>query len=75
MTDVAIRLLWSYRMQKKLSLIIPCYNEEKTLHECVNRVLALASNDLKLEIVIVDDCSKDDSLAVARELAWLQLKS
>ena len=69
MPDVAIRLLWSYRMQKTLSLIIPCYNEEKTLHECVNRVLTLASNDLKLEIVIVDDCSKDDSLAIARELA------
>ena len=54
---------------KTLSLIIPSYNEEKTLEKCVDRVLALASDDLKLEIIIVDDCSKDNSLSVARQLA------
>lgn len=52
-----------------LSLVIPCYNEEKTLDGCVARVLALASSDLQLQIIIVDDCSKDGSLAVARDLA------
>jgi dolichol-phosphate mannosyltransferase len=57
-------------MHKTLSLVTPCYNEEKTLRECISRVLALASNDLKLEIIIVDDCSKDDSLAMARKLAF-----
>jgi dolichol-phosphate mannosyltransferase len=56
-------------MQKTLSLVIPCYNEEKTLEGCVARVLALASDDLKLQIIIVDDCSKDGSLALARQLA------
>jgi dolichol-phosphate mannosyltransferase len=52
-----------------LSLIIPCYNEEATLAECVRRVLPLACDGLKLEIIIVDDCSRDNSLAVARRLA------
>ena len=54
---------------KTLSLVIPCYNEERTLIPCIKRVLAIATTDLKLELVIVDDCSTDKSLTVARELA------
>ena len=52
----------------KLSVIIPCYNEEKTLRNCVKRVLGIASESLLLEILIVDDCSRDGSLKIAREL-------
>jgi cellulose synthase/poly-beta-1,6-N-acetylglucosamine synthase-like glycosyltransferase len=58
---------------KTLPLIIPCYNEELTLAECVKRVLAIATNDLRLELIIVDDCSSDDSLliAVKSEICWI----
>jgi dolichol-phosphate mannosyltransferase len=52
-----------------LSLVIPCYNEERTLESCIEKVLAIADDSLALELVIVDDCSKDKSLAVARNLA------
>jgi dolichol-phosphate mannosyltransferase len=52
----------------KLSVVIPCYNEEKTLKACVESVLALRNEDLAIEIVIVDDCSKDRSLEIAQEL-------
>jgi dolichol-phosphate mannosyltransferase len=52
-----------------LSLVIPCYNEEKTLARCVEHVLRIADRDLELQIIIVDDCSKDASFAVASELA------
>jgi dolichol-phosphate mannosyltransferase len=51
-----------------LTLVVPCYNEEMTLAHCIERVMALQSKQLKLEIIIVDDCSRDRSLAVAREL-------
>jgi len=51
-----------------LTLVVPCYNEELTLIHCIERVLALRSEQLKLEIIIVDDCSKDKSLEVARTL-------
>ena len=52
----------------KLSVLVPCYNEEKTLKECVNRVLEIADDNLSLEIIIVDDRSTDNSYSIANEL-------
>ena len=52
----------------KLSLVIPCYNEEKTLDRIVEYVIGLKSEALDLELVIVDDCSKDGSLEKAEAL-------
>ena len=48
--------------KKKLSLIIPCYNESDTLPLIVDKVLALRSLHLDIEIIIVDDASNDDSI-------------
>ena len=53
----------------RLSLVIPCYNEENTLETIVKEVLKLKSDELALEIVIVDDCSTDKSREIARKLA------
>src|SRR5215471_8349051 len=53
----------------KLSIVIPCYNEETTLERCVESVLAIQSETLELELIVVDDCSTDTSLSVARRLA------
>ena len=52
-----------------LSIVIPCYNEQKTLARCVEHVLRIADQDLQLQLIIVDDCSRDASVAVATELA------
>ncbi|MCL2283274.1 MAG: bifunctional glycosyltransferase family 2/GtrA family protein [Fibromonadales bacterium] len=52
-----------------LTLIIPCYNEESSLKACVEKCLELKNHVTDLELIIVDDCSKDSSLAVANELA------
>ena len=52
----------------KLSIVIPCYNEEKTLKKCVERVLKISNEFLDLEIIIIDDCSTDGSLSIARSL-------
>ena len=51
-----------------LSVVIPCYNEEHTLEKCVERVLKIGDEALALEIIIVDDCSKDKSLEIAKKL-------
>ena len=56
-------------MAVKLSLVVPCYNEEGTLAEIVDKVLALKSESLDLEVIIVDDCSRDRSREIAAELA------
>ena len=39
-----------------LSVIIPVYNEEKTIYKILNLVSEI---DIVSEVVIVDDCSKD----------------
>jgi glycosyltransferase involved in cell wall biosynthesis len=41
----------------KLSIVIPCYNERKTIHAIVAAVRAAPVADK--EIIIVDDCSTD----------------
>jgi dolichol-phosphate mannosyltransferase len=52
----------------KLSIVIPCYNEEKTLEDCVDRIIAIQDETLELELIIVDDCSEDKSLESAHRL-------
>lgn len=56
-------------MSTSLSLIIPCYNEENTLASCIERCLALRDENIKLELIIVNDCSTDNSMTFANELA------
>ena len=47
---------------KTLSILIPAYNEEKTIHLILDKVLAVKlTNDIKKEIVLVNDCSTDDT--------------
>ena len=53
----------------RLSIIIPCFNEEKTLEKCIDRVLELENDSLSLEIVIVDDASTDNSRSIALKIA------
>jgi glycosyltransferase involved in cell wall biosynthesis len=54
-----------------LSIIIPVYNEKQTLKALVEKVqsLDLSSLNLDRELIMVDDCSQDGTLAVAQGLA------
>lgn len=51
----------------KISIIIPCYNSEKYLRACMDSVLAQTFEDF--EVLLIDDGSKDGTLALAREIA------
>ncbi|MBI4451976.1 glycosyltransferase family 2 protein [Candidatus Woesearchaeota archaeon] len=52
----------------KLSIIIPVYNEKGTLKEVVKRVESVNLGNIKKEIILVDDCSKDGSREVLKGL-------
>ena len=61
---------------KKLSIIIPFYNESKYLEEIVYKVLKLKlTNNIKKEIILVNDASTDDSLDIAKRLCELETDS
>lgn len=49
---------------KKLSILIPAYNEENTIHIILDKVNEVVlPHDIQKEIVIVNDCSKDGTVA------------
>ncbi len=44
----------------KLSIVVPCYNEEATIHLILDKVLNVRlTDDIEKEIILVNDCSKD----------------
>tara|TARA_B110000444_G_scaffold207025_1_gene200819 strand:+ start:58 stop:237 length:180 start_codon:yes stop_codon:yes gene_type:complete len=54
--------------RQKLSVIVPCYNEEKTLSIIVEKILEADVLDLDLEVLIIDDASQDRSPEIAERL-------
>jgi glycosyltransferase involved in cell wall biosynthesis len=52
--------------QLLLSIVVPAYNEESTLCEIVERLLAVPEAG---EIIVVNDCSTDGTRAIAERLA------
>ncbi|MBT8480199.1 MAG: glycosyltransferase family 2 protein [Myxococcales bacterium] len=49
----------------KLSVVMPVYNEEKTIEQIVERVQAVA---LDKELIVVDDCSTDETAQILDRL-------
>lgn len=51
-------------MSLDLSIIIPCYNSASTIERCINSIPL----SMDPEIIIVDDCSKDDSVNIIKDI-------
>ena len=49
-----------------ISVIIPVYNVEQYIERCVRSLFSQTLEDI--EFIFIDDCSPDDSVAVAREV-------
>jgi len=60
----------------KLSVIIPVYNEEKTITEILSKVLSVRLNkDIEKEIIVINDASTDNSgIKLERYLAGKKVK-
>lgn len=53
---------------KTLSIIIPAYNEEATIAQILDKVFEVKLiGDLQKEILVIDDCSSDDTAQVVLE--------
>src|SRR6266403_1397808 len=59
--------LLGYCPQMTLSVIIPCFNERRTIRIIVEKVKAVVASDT--EIIIVDDASTDGTDAIVDKLA------
>src|SRR4051812_24144868 len=49
-----------------VSIIIPCYNEEHTVRELLEKVFDVPFEGWRKEVVIVDDASQDGTRAILR---------
>tara|TARA_B110000114_G_C15068159_1_gene388407 strand:+ start:860 stop:1564 length:705 start_codon:yes stop_codon:yes gene_type:complete len=58
---------------KKLSIIIPVYNEEKNLKKLLSRIDLIKLDRLKKEIIAVDDGSTDNSLHILKKFKKIKI--
>lgn len=56
-------------MNPKISVIVPVYNAEKTLHKCIDSILGQSYKDW--ELLLIDDGSTDASATICDEYAQL----
>ena len=52
-------------LEIKYSVIIPLYNAEKTIRRCLDSICV--QNIEKVEVILVNDGSRDESLSLCRE--------
>ena len=58
-------------IMKKISIVIPCYNEEENLEHLYTAVIGILNNELSeydYELLIIDNKSKDRSREIIRSL-------
>ena len=58
-------------MKEKISIVVPCYNEQNTLPKLVKEVKKLRESlkDCTIELILVNDGSSDQTLSVMKELS------
>ena len=56
--------------QPLVSVVIPCYNHEQFVQDCIQSVIDQTYQNI--ELIIIDDGSKDNSVEKIKELMRLQ---
>ena len=62
------RIIINRFMNPNVSIIIPIYNVEKYVAECLNSVISQTYDHSKIECIIVDDCTLDKSMDVVNKI-------
>src|SRR3989344_2581429 len=57
----------------KLSILIPAYNESKTITELIERVKKVDTGEVKKEIIVIDDGSKDNTREIVKNIKDIKL--
>lgn len=53
----------------KISVVIPIYNDEKYLRNCIDHVVEQTIGFENIQLILIDDNSKDNSYEIAKEYA------
>jgi glycosyltransferase involved in cell wall biosynthesis len=53
----------------KLSIIVPAYNVEKYIIQCLDSIINAVQGFDNYEIIVVEDCSKDNTLKLLKEIS------
>ena len=61
-------------MFKKLSVLIPVYNEEKTIKTCIDRVLSANTLNMDLEVIVSDNNSTDGTKEILKSIKDSRVK-
>ena len=51
---------------KKVSIVIPVYNNSKYLRECIDSVINQTYKNI--EVIVIDDASEDNSLELVKRI-------
>lgn len=64
------KVSWRYIRVKEISVVIPCYNVEKYIDECVESLVNQTFGIERMELIFVNDASTDSTLE--KLAAWEQ---
>lgn len=64
----AASLKFSYFKQPRVSIVVPVFNQIKYTIECLISVCEYAGSDITYEIIVIDDCSEDETESILKEV-------
>ena len=58
----------SHGLQATVSVVIPCFNEARTIRSCIESVMSSSGDNIWLQIVAVDGGSEDGTMEILSEM-------
>jgi cellulose synthase/poly-beta-1,6-N-acetylglucosamine synthase-like glycosyltransferase len=58
--------------EPKITVVVPAYNEEKNIMQCISSIYASNYDKKKMEVIVVDDGSNDNTLKILKKFKSLK---